>query len=362
MSSSIGNLFRLTTFGESHGVAIGGIIDGCPSGLKLDLDYIQEFLNKRRPGFSVLSSERKEPDEVEFLSGLFEGVTLGTPIGFLIKNNDIKSEDYSQLKDLFRPSHADFTYEKKYEIRDYRGGGRSSARETANWIVGGAIASQVLKIKDISIHSYVSSIGSICIDEAEANIDLSSIYKSDVRCPIESVAKKMEKLIKDCKSDGDTIGGQISTVVKGLPVGLGEPVFDKLQSAIARSIMSINACKGIEFGLGFSSSKKRASETNDLFIVSKQNNIETKTNHSGGLLGGISNGNDLCFKSAFKAVSTIFKKQETVDNSLRNISYSPSGRHDPCVVPRVVPIIDSLTAMIILDFYLLNKTTKLSSL
>ena len=362
MSSSIGNLFKLTTFGESHGISMGGIIDGCPSGLVLDLHHIQECLNKRRPGFNMLHSERKEPDEVEFLSGLLDGVTLGSPIGFLIKNKNAKSKDYHQLKDLFRPSHADFTYDKKYGIRDYRGGGRASARETVNWIVGGAIASQILKTKKISISSYVSAIGNISIDLEMNNFNPDNIYKNNVRCPIDSVAKKMEQLILKCKADGDTIGGKVSTVIKGLPIGLGEPIFNKLQASIARSIMSINACKGIEFGLGFKSSEKRGSEVNDIFALNEKDEICTKTNYSGGILGGISNGNDVYFRSAFKPVSTIFKSQETINKSLKKVDYTPSGRHDPCVVSRVVPIVDSLTAMLILDFYLLHKNTKLSDL
>lgn len=361
MSSSIGTLFKLTTFGESHGIAIGGVIDGCPSGLDLDLDHIQDCLNKRRPGFNALSSERKESDQVEFLSGLFNGVTLGTPIGFLIKNQDTKSKDYDELKDLFRPSHADFTYEKKYGLRDYRGGGRSSARETANWVVGGAIAAQILKIKNISINSYVYSIGNISIEHKKKNLDFNNTYKNNVRCPVESVARKMEQLIQDCRSEGDTVGGQIATVVQGLPVGLGEPVFNKLQSALSRAIMSINTCKGIEFGLGFDYAKTRGSAANDLFTIIDQQ-VQTVTNHSGGVLGGISNGSDLYFKSAFKPVSTVFKTQETVDTTLRKVNYTPYGRHDPCVVPRAVAIVDALVAMIILDFYLLNKTTKLSEL
>tara|TARA_Y100001968_G_C19437906_1_gene760860 strand:+ start:1138 stop:2226 length:1089 start_codon:yes stop_codon:yes gene_type:complete len=362
MSSSTGNLFRLTTFGESHGLAIGGIIDGCPSGLKLDFKHIQKYLSYRRPGLSDVSSERLELDQVEFLSGVFEGVTLGTPIGFLIKNINAKSKDYNELKDLFRPSHADFAYEKKYGLRDYRGGGRSSARETANWVVGGAIALQILKTKNIFINSYVSSVGEISVDVDVKNTDLKLVYKNNVRCPIEKTAKKMEQLIKKCKIDGDTVGGQISTVVDGLPAGLGEPVFHKLQSAIAQSVMNINACKGVEFGLGFEYSKKRGSQANDSFILDQKNKIQTKTNNAGGILGGISNGQNLYFRTAFKPVSTIFKKQKTITKSLQQLSYIPSGRHDPCVVPRAVPIVDSLTAMIILDYYLLNKTTKISDL
>ena len=361
MSSSIGKLFRLPTFGESHGFAIGGILDGCPAGLDVDVDYIQNYLDKRKPGVSVLSSERKEWDRVKFLSGIFEGRTLGSPIGFLIKNNDSQSKDYDSLKDVFRPSHADFTYENKYGLRDYRGGGRSSARETANWVVAGAIASKILSTKGVYIYSYVSSIGDIDIDVNYKKLDLETIYNNNVRCPSKNIADKMKKLIQNCKNDGDSVGGRISTVIKGVPLGLGEPVFDKLQSAISGAIMSINACKGIEFGTGFKSSRNKGSDENDLFVL-KSNTIRTETNNSGGIQGGISNGEDIFFRAAFKPVSTILKKQSTISNKGQKVSINPSGRHDPCVVPRAVPIVDSLTAMIILDYYLLNKTTKLSDL
>ena len=361
MSSSIGNLFKLTTFGESHGVAVGGIIDGCPSGLKLNFDEIEAFLDKRKPNSSFISSNRKESDRVEFLSGVFNGVTLGTPIGFIVKNKDAKPEDYDRLKKVFRPSHADITYEKKYGLRDYRGGGRSSARETVNWVVAGSIASQILSKKDIFINSYVSSVGNIDLEEDYLDVDKKSIYKNAIRCPDEKAAKKMEDLIMACKLDGDTIGGCISTVVKGVPFGLGEPVFHKLQSALSTSIMNINSCKGIEFGLGFNYAKKRGSEANDILAL-KQGNIGTETNHAGGILGGISNSENICFRSAFKPVSTLFQDQRSIDTELKETVIKPAGRHDACVLPRAVPIVDALTAMTILDYYLLNKTTKLSDL
>ena len=361
MSSTLGKIFTLTTFGESHGIAIGGVLDGCPSGLDLDLDYVQKMLDRRKPGVSNITSERKESDKVEFLSGLFEGKTLGTPIGFIIKNKDAKSKDYSALKDVFRPSHADYTYDAKYGVRDYRGGGRSSARETANWVVAGAIASQILLKKGISIYSYVSSIGSIDLEHNYSELDLNNIYTNPVRCPSEKVSKSMVDLIKDYKLKGDTLGGCISTVVKGVSVGLGEPVFDKLNASISRAIMSINACRGIEFGSGFLSSQSKGSVQNDIFI-SQNNNISTKTNHSGGIQGGISNGNDIFFRSAFKPVSSISLEQETITKDNKEAVLSISGRHDPCVVPRAVPIVESLTAMVILDHFLLNKTTKISDL
>ena len=361
MSSSIGKIFKLTTFGESHGVAIGGIVEGCPAGLKIDLDYIQNQLDKRRPGSSSIFSSRSEPDKVEILSGLFEGVTLGTPIGFLIRNHDQKSEDYNLLKDVFRPSHADFSYQKKYGVRDYRGGGRSSARETANWIVGGAIASQILSLKGIELYSYVKSIGGITLNDNYNDLNLEKIYNNDVRCPSDKVASKMRKLINLCKENGDTIGGEVFTVLRGVPAGLGSPVFNKLHSALSQAIMSINACKGVEFGSGFSGIKNKGSEENDVF-VSDFDSVKTLTNNSGGVQGGISNGQDIYFKSGFKPVSTLMKKQRTIDSKLNKVDLKASGRHDPCVLPRVVPVVDAVSALVLLDQYLLNKTIKLSDI
>jgi len=361
MSSSIGNLFRLTTFGESHGSCIGGIIDGCPSGLSIDLNHVQAYLNKRKPGAASIFSQRKESDKVEFLSGFFKGVTLGTPIGFLIKNINQQSKDYDNLKDIYRPSHADFTYNKKYGIRDYRGGGRSSARETANWVVAGAIASQILQTKGVYIYSYVSSIGTVDIMKNNIDLDLDLIYSNIVRCPCSKSAKLMQTMIETCKSSGDTVGGCISTIVKGVPFGLGEPVFHKFQAGIARAIMSINACKGISFGSGFVSSTKTGSKENDEFIL-KSGSVRTKTNNSGGVQGGITNGEDICFHTAFKPVSTLMQNQNTVSDQSKEVVVRVSGRHDPCVVPRAVPIVESLTAIVILDYYLLNKTTKISDL
>tara|TARA_Y100000766_G_scaffold275152_1_gene277882 strand:- start:440 stop:1525 length:1086 start_codon:yes stop_codon:yes gene_type:complete len=361
MSSSIGKLFRLTTFGESHGLAMGGVIDGCPSGFKIDFKQIQEFLNKRRPGSSVIYSERNESDQVEFMSGILDGVTLGSPIGFIIKNSDQKIKDYSSYRDVFRPSHSDYTYESKYGIRDYKGGGRSSARETVNWVVAGAIATQILSFKKIYIYSYVSAVGDIILDQHYSKLDLNNIYNNNVRCPSQKTAFLMEDLISTCKQKGDTIGGQVSTIIKGLPVGLGEPVFSKLNSGLAKAIIGINACRGIEFGSGFTGSSRKGSEENDQFFVDS-NSIKVKTNNSGGIQGGISNGQEVFFKSAFKPVSSIMKKQSTVNNKLQQVNLMPAGRHDPCVVPRAVPIVSALTAIIVLDYYLLSKTTKLSDL
>ena len=361
MSSSIGKLFRLTTFGESHGMAMGGVIDGCPSGFEIDFDHIQQFLDKRRPGASVIYSQRNESDKVEFVSGLLDGVTLGSPIGFFVKNSDQKSKDYSNYQDVFRPSHSDYTYESKYGIRDYKGGGRSSARETVSWVVAGAIATQILSLKNIHIYSYVSAVGDIVLDQHYSELDLNSIYSNNVRCPSKNTSSMIESLISACKKNGDTIGGHISTIIKGVPVGLGEPVFDKLNASLAKSIIGINACRGIEFGSGFSGSLRKGSEENDQFFVDS-NSIKVKTNNSGGIQGGISNGQDIFFKSAFKPVSSIMKQQSTINNQLKQVDLMPAGRHDPCVVPRAVPIVSALTAIIVLDYYLLNKTTKLSDL
>jgi chorismate synthase len=361
MPSTIGNLFRLTTFGESHGESIGGIIDGCPSGFSIDLKNLQECLDKRKPGVSSIVSQRKESDEVEILSGVFQGKTLGTPIGFLIKNTNQKSKDYDSLKSIYRPSHADFTYDKKYGIRDYRGGGRSSARETANWVVAGSIAAQILKTKGVSVYSYVSSVGGVDVSQDYLNLDLDSIYNSEVRCPCVRSAKLMRDVIEKCKKNGDTVGGCVSTVVKGVPFGLGEPVFNKFQAGIAHAVMSVNACKGVSFGSGFSSSKKTGSKENDEFIL-KSGGLSTKTNNSGGIQGGITNGEDVCFHAAFKPVSTIMQSQNTINKDYKEVVFTASGRHDPCVVPRAVSVVESLTAIVILDYYLLNKTTKISDL
>jgi chorismate synthase len=347
--NSFGNLFKLTTFGESHGKAIGGVIDGCPSGLKLNLEAIQSELNRRKPGQSEIVTQRKEPDVVKFLSGIFEGQTTGTPIGFIIENVNQKSKDYSHIKDAYRPSHADYTYHKKYGIRDYRGGGRSSARETACRVVAGAIAKQLLK--DIKISAFTSSVGDIFIDKPYQELDFSKIEDNAVRCPDEATSKKMIARIKEIKKQGDTIGGTVTCVLQNVPVGLGEPVFDKLHAELGKAMLSINAVKGFEYGSGFCGVTMKGSEHNDLL----NEDGTTKTNLSGGIQGGISNGMDIYFRVAFKPVATIMQKQNTLDKNSNIIEIQGKGRHDPCVVPRAVPIVEAMAALVLTDYWLLNK-------
>ncbi len=358
MSNSFGHLFRLTTFGESHGDAIGGVIDGMPTGIGIDMDFIQHELNRRRPGQSALTTSRQESDEVELLSGVFEGKSTGTPIGFLVRNTNQHSNDYDNLREVFRPSHADFTYMMKYGIRDHRGGGRSSARETIARVVGGALAKLVLKQLGICITAYTQQIGNICLEKGYADYDFNLIEQNPVRCPDSVKAAEMEALIKEVKAEGDTIGGAICCVVKGCPVGLGEPVFGKLHAALACAMMSINAAKGFEYGEGFGGMNMRGSEQNDIFY-NNGGSISTKTNHSGGIQGGISNGQDIYFRVAFKPVATLLTEQPTVNVNGEDAIVKARGRHDPCVLPRAVPIVEAMTAMTILDYYLLNKTTKL---
>jgi chorismate synthase len=349
MSNSIGKLFKLTTFGESHGLAIGGIIDGCPAGIQLDIDAIQHELNRRKPGQSKITSQRKEPDHVEFLSGIFNGLTTGTPIGFQIKNTNQKSKDYSHNSDVYRPSHADYTYDKKYGIRDHRGGGRSSARETANWIVGGAIAKQFLK--NIKINAFTSSVGEIFVDKPYQDLDFSKIEKNIVRCPDSEVAMEMINHINNIKKQGDTVGGTITCVIQNVPVGLGEPVFEKLHAKLGSAMLSINAVKGFEYGSGFCGAKMKGSEHNDLFNTDGS----TKTNLSGGIQGGISNGMDIYFRVAFKPVATVMQKQETINTKGEIVEMQGKGRHDPCVVPRAVPIVEALSAIVLTDQLLQYK-------
>jgi chorismate synthase len=343
----------LTTFGESHGDSIGGILDGCPAGLSLDFELIQSELDRRKPGQSTITTERKESDVVKFHSGIFEGKTTGASIGFSIVNSNQNSKDYSHLKDSYRPSHSDFTYSKKYGLRDYRGGGRSSARETANWVVAGAIAKQLLS--QVKINAYVSSVGPVFIDKNYSELDFSKIENNTVRCPDEATAQKMIELIESIKSEGDTVGGVISCVVQNAGVGLGEPIFNKLHANLGHALLSINAVKGVEFGSGFCASEMRGSEHNDLFNTDGT----TKTNRSGGIQGGISNGMDIYFRVAFKPASTIMQSQQSINNSGQEIALDAKGRHDPCVVPRAVPIVEAMTAMVLADFYLLNRTSKL---
>jgi chorismate synthase len=350
--NSYGNLFKITTFGESHGEALGGIIDGCPAGIVLNFEAINLDMSRRKPGQSAIVTQRKENDEVQFLSGIFEGKTTGTPIGFIIPNTNQKSDDYSHIKDSYRPSHADYVYEKKYGIRDYRGGGRSSARETASRVVAGAIAKQVLP--EIKINAFVSSVGEIFIDKPYQELDFTKIESNPVRCPDEAVAAKMEAHIKEIKKTGDTVGGTITCVIQNVPVGLGEPVFDKLHAELGKAMLSINAVKGFEYGSGFCGAKMKGSEHNDLY----KDDGTTKTNLSGGIQGGISNGMDIYFRVAFKPVATLIQKQEVLTNSGTLVEQQGKGRHDPCVVPRAVPIVEAMAAIVLADFYLINKTYK----
>jgi len=351
--NSFGNIFKITTFGESHGTAIGGIIDGCPAGFNLDMNAIQNEMSRRKPGQSDIVTQRKEPDTVQFLSGIFEGQTTGTPIGFVIKNSNQKSKDYSHIKDVYRPSHADYTYDKKYGVRDYRGGGRSSARETASRVVAGAIAKQLLK--DVKIHAFTSSVGNININQPYQNLDFSKIETNAVRCPDDVIAEKMIAEIKNIRKEGDTIGGTVTCVLQNVPVGLGEPVFDKLHAELGKAMLSINAVKGFEYGSGFCGVEMKGSEHNDIF----NEDGTTKTNLSGGIQGGISNGEDIYFRVAFKPVATIMQKQKTINSEGQELEMQGRGRHDPCVVPRAVPIVEAMAALVVADYYLLNKITKL---
>ena len=358
MCNTFGHIFKLTTFGESHGVGIGGVVDGMPAGIDIDLDFIQQELARRRPGQSALTTSRQEADEVELLSGVFEGKSTGMPIGFLVRNTNQHSDDYDNLREVFRPSHADFTYQMKYGIRDHRGGGRSSARETIARVVGGALAKLALKQLGISITAYTQQVGNIRLEKCYTDYDFSLIESNPVRCPDPQKATEMEALIKEVKAEGDTIGGAIGCVIKGCPVGLGEPVFGKLHAALAGAMMGINAAKGFEYGEGFNGLGMRGSEQNDLFY-NNDGTISTKTNHSGGIQGGISNGQDIYFRVAFKPVATLLTEQQTVNLAGEDAVVKVRGRHDPCVLPRAVPIVEAMAAMTILDYYLLNKTTKL---
>ena len=351
--NNYGTLFKLTTFGESHGKAIGGVIDGCPAGLTLDLTAIQKDLDRRKPGQSAIVTQRKEPDEVEFFSGIFEGQTTGTPIGFAIHNTNQKSKDYSHIKDSYRPSHADYVYDEKYGLRDYRGGGRSSARETASRVVAGAIAKQFLA--PVTINAYVSAVGTIQLDHDPSKVDLSQIENNPIRCPDAAVATEMENYIKAIRKEGDTVGGIVTCVIKDLPVGLGEPVFDKLHAELGKAMLSINAVKGFEYGSGFAGTQMKGSQHNDLFNT----DASTKTNRSGGVQGGISNGMDIYFNVAFKPVATIMKIQETINSKGESVAMQGKGRHDPCVVPRAVPIVEAMAALVLADFKLLKRTNKL---
>ena len=355
--NTFGHIFRLTTFGESHGEAVGGVIDGMPAGIDIDVDFIQQELNRRRPGQSSITTSRQEADQIELLSGVFEGKSTGCPIGFIVRNTNQHSQDYENMRCLFRPSHADYTYFQKYGIRDHRGGGRSSARITISRCVGGALAKLVLKQLGISVQAYTSQVGPIALERDYKLYDLSQTETNAVRCPDAEKAAQMEALISDIKAEGDTIGGIITCVIKGCPAGLGEPEFDKLHAALGAAMLSINAVKGFEYGEGFEGVTAKGSEQNDVFC-STDGQITTATNHSGGIQGGISNGQDIYFRVAFKPVATILKEQTTVDTAGNHTRFTAKGRHDPCVLPRAVPVVEAMAAMTILDSYLQDKMLK----
>lgn len=358
MSNTFGKIFTLTSFGESHGAGIGGVIDGFPAGIAIDTDFIQQELNRRKPGQSKITTDRKEGDVVELLSGVFEGVSTGCPIGFLVRNTNQHSSDYENLRNVFRPSHADYTYTQKYGVRDHRGGGRSSARETISRCVAGALAKLALKQLGVSIQAYTSQVGNIALEKDYKLYDLNLTETNAVRCPDPVKAQQMEELIAGVKAEGDTIGGVITCVVKGCPVGLGEPAFGKLHAALGHAMLTINAVKGFEYGEGFDGACQRGSEQNDIFF-NDGGVINTRTNHSGGIQGGISNGQDIFFRVAFKPVATLLQEQPTVDKDGEDTLVKARGRHDPCVLPRAVPVVEAMTAMVLLDYYLMNKTTKL---
>ncbi len=377
--NTFGNIFRLTTFGESHGEAIGGVVDGMPAGIPIDLDFIQQELNRRRPGQSSITTSRKEPDQVELLSGVFDGRSTGCPIGFIVRNTNQHSSDYDNMRQVFRPSHADFTYYYKYGTRDHRGGGRSSARVTISRCVAGALAKLVLRHVGIQITAYTSQVGPIALDRDYTRYDLSLAESNAVRCPDAEKASEMIRLIETVKADGDTIGGVITCVIKGCPPGLGEPEAGKLHAALGAAMLSINAVKGFEYGAGFDGVSQRGSEQNDVFVACKpaapsgvgegsgdcpggcdhRLAVSTVTNHSGGIQGGISNGQDIYFRVAFKPVATLLRQQETVDISGRPATLTARGRHDPCVLPRAVPVVEAMAAMTVLDYFLLQKTVKI---
>lgn len=357
--NSFGHTFRITSFGESHGPAIGVVIDGCPAGLELELDFVQKELDRRRPGQSAIVTQRQEADRVECLSGLFEGKTTGMPLALLIRNEDPKSKDYSHIADKYRPSHADFTYQAKYSYRDYRGGGRSSARETAARVAAGAVAKLFLLKIGISVTSWVSRVGEISLDKTYDQLDFSNIEATPVRCPDLEIAERMETLIRQVRKDGDTIGGYLSCVVKGCPAGLGEPVFDRLHADLGKAMLSINACKGFEIGSGFGGVTMRGSQHNDPFFTDENGLVRTRTNHSGGVQGGISNGMDIYFRAAFKPVATIVQAQESVNQAGEAVQVEGKGRHDPCVLPRAVPIVEAMAALVLTDHFLRNKISSI---
>lgn len=359
MRNTFGNIFTLTTFGESHGAAVGGVVDGMPAGIDIDTAFIQSELNRRRPGQSRITTSRHEPDRVELLSGVFEGLSTGCPIGFIVRNTNQHSADYENLRNLFRPSHADFTYQAKYGLRDHRGGGRSSARITIARCVGGALAKLALRRLGISIQAYTSQVGHIALDADYRRYDLSLTESNAVRCPDGDKARQMEQLISQVKAEGDTIGGTVSCVIKGCPAGLGEPEFDKLHAALGGAMLGINAVKGFEYGEGFAGVTARGSEQNDVFVPRPDGTVGTATNHSGGIQGGLSNGQDIYFRVAFKPVATILQPQHTVNRQGQPVTFRAQGRHDPCVLPRAVPVVEAMAAMVVLDHCLLARTVRL---
>lgn len=357
--NSFGTLFRISTFGESHGSGIGVVIDGCPSGLSLDFSFIQEDLNKRKPGLSTVASERKEPDSFQILSGLFEGKTTGAPLTIFIKNEEFRPEDYDLLKDVYRPSHADYTYEIKYGLRDHRGGGRSSARETVARVAAAAVAKQILNQHGISVTAYTKQIGDLCMDK-EKQFDLLNSQANEVKCPDTLLAEKMKRLIEECKIAGDSIGGVVSCVIKNCPAGLGEPVFDRLEADLAKAMLSINASRGFEIGSGFQAAKMKGSVHNDNFILTANDEIKIENNHAGGILGGISTGEDICFNVAFKPTSTIANNKTFITKNKQEVILDNlKGRHDPCIVPRAVAVVEAMASLVIVDHLLRNKSVKL---
>lgn len=352
--NTFGQLFRLTSFGESHGPGIGGVIDGCPPGIEMDLEFIQNELNRRKPGQSKITTQRNESDQVEFFSGMFEGKTQGTPIGFIVRNKDQHSQDYDSMKEVFRPSHADYTYYKKYGSRDHRGGGRSSARETIARVVGGAVARLLLTENGIRIRAFVCRVGNVELKKSYRELDLDLIESNIVRCPDAGTAEKMIARIEEAGRNHDTVGGVVQCVITGVPAGLGEPVFNKLHADLGHAMLGINAVKGFEYGSGFEGTRLSGSEHNDIFIPTPSG-IRTRTNHSGGIQGGISNGEDIYFNVAFKPIATLLREQKTVDTGENETTIHPTGRHDPCVLPRAVPIVEAMAALVLADHYLLNK-------
>jgi len=356
--NTIGRIFRLTSFGESHGGAIGGVIDGCPAGLNVDLDLIQHDLDRRKPGQSHITTQRAEGDKVEFLSGIFQGQTTGTPIGFIIRNQDQHSSDYNDLKDLYRPSHADYTYDQKYGLRDHRGGGRSSARETIARVVAGSLAKQLLAGIGITVQAYVSRVGEISVNKPYQELDLTQTESNIVRCPDPETALKMIARIEDAGRNHDTVGGVISGVITGVPSGWGEPVFNKLHADLGHAMLGINAVKGFEYGSGFAGTELSGSQHNDIFIKT-DDKIHTLTNHSGGIQGGISNGQDIYWRVAFKPIATLLKEQKTINKDLQETTVNPKGRHDPCVLPRAVPIVEAMAAIVLADHFMLSRLSRI---